>query len=278
VAEGLVAMSPLGRACNAIRRVPDRKWSAAALETAAGVPIATLRRAFRRTLGITPHEFVSACRRDRMLSSLREGASIADAIHGAGYGSVSRVYARRDNGVTLASYRKGGLGATMEWTSVASPIGRILVAATARGVSFVAIGATDAELVRALEHEYPRAAIKHGASPRLKRFASSAREVAFGRPIVAEIPADIVGTAFQWRVWRALTRIPPGATRSYSALAKAIGSPTSVRAAARACATNPTALIIPCHRVVGTDGQLRGYRWGLAAKKKLLEVENVSPL
>lgn len=268
-----LAGAALGRACAAIQRAPERPWRIAAIASLGGMSVSGVRRAFRRALGVSPRDYVAACRRQRLLAELRRGTPVVRAVYEAGYGSTSRVYERKDNGVTLASYRKGGRGASMEWTTVASPIGRILVAATPRGVAFVAVGATDAELVRALGREYPHASIGPGSSARLRRFASAARAVAFGQPVSTDVPADVVGTAFQWRVWRALTRIPSGATRSYTSLAKAIGAPTAIRAAARACAINPVALLVPCHRVVGSDGELRGYRWGIAVKRSLLERE-----
>lgn len=173
-------------------------------------------------------------------------------------------------GVTPASYRRGGAGACIVWTTVSSSIGRVLVAATAKGACFVAVGATDAELEAAIRTEFPCATLTRGSRPLLRQLAAAARAAARAKPVTWEMPADIVGTAFQWRVWRALTRIPPGRVASYAELAKTIGRPSAVRAVARACATNPLALVVPCHRVVGAGGELRGYRWGTERKGRLL--------
>jgi AraC family transcriptional regulator of adaptative response/methylated-DNA-[protein]-cysteine methyltransferase len=152
-------------------------------------------------------------------------------------------------------------------------VGRILVAATGRGLCFVQVGRTDEALLGLLREEFPLAAIDPSPSPELLPLAGAACAVAEVKPLPPDLPLDIRGTAFQWRVWRALTRIPRGETRSYSEIARAIGRPSAVRAVARACATNPIALVVPCHRVVAANGSLAGYRWGVDVKKKLLERE-----
>jgi AraC family transcriptional regulator of adaptative response/methylated-DNA-[protein]-cysteine methyltransferase len=152
-------------------------------------------------------------------------------------------------------------------------LGTILVAATTKGVCFVAIGDDVDALRDELARELPLATIAPRPSHALRPFAIAARAVASGQKPSEDVPADIRGTAFQWRVWRALKKIPLGATLTYAELAKAIGEPSAVRAVARACATNPAALFIPCHRVVGADGSLRGYRWGIDVKRRLIEKE-----
>jgi AraC family transcriptional regulator of adaptative response/methylated-DNA-[protein]-cysteine methyltransferase len=159
--------------------------------------------------------------------------------------------------------------------STDSPIGRIMVAATDRGLCFVQVGRTDAALRDLLCHEFPLAEIDNAPSAELEPLIGAARAIAEVKPLPSDLPVDIQGTAFQWRVWRALTRIPRGETRSYSQVAQAIGRPSAVRAVARACATNPLSLVVPCHRVVGSNGSLTGYRWGVDVKKKLLENERV---
>jgi len=175
-------------------------------------------------------------------------------------------------GMTPATYGRGGKGANIRWLSGASSIGRVMVAATERGLCFVQVGEAD-EMLRALHDEFPLAAIDTRPSRALKPLLTAALAVAAAKPLPPELPIDIRGTAFQWRVWRALTRIPRGETRSYSDIARAIGSPSSVRAVARACATNPVALVVPCHRMVRADGDLAGYRWGTSVKKQLLGKE-----
>ena len=262
------------RVCEAVARRPDARWSTATLARTGGASVAQLQRAFRATLGLAPRDYVLACRRRRFLDRLRNGQRVTDAVYDAGFGSPSRVYEQmRLPGMTPATYGRGGAGAVIDWTTIESPLGRIMVAATARGLCFVQIGADDAEMLEELGREFPSAAIGSAPADRLRPLAEAARAIALAQPIGAELPLDIRGTAFQWRVWRALTRIPVGETRTYSALAASIGQPTAVRAVARACATNPLSLVIPCHRVIGADGSLTGYRWGTEIKGQLLETE-----
>jgi AraC family transcriptional regulator, regulatory protein of adaptative response / methylated-DNA-[protein]-cysteine methyltransferase len=199
---------------------------------------------------------------------------VTEAIYEAGYGSPSRVYGALNlPGMTPATYGRGGLGARIRWAIAASPVGRVLVAATERGLCFVELGSTDRELAAALASEFPNAAIEERPSRTMEPFVDAALAVAKATNIPKDVPVDIRGTAFQWRVWRALTQIPRGETRSYSDVAAGIGRPSAVRAVARACATNPISLVVPCHRVVGKDGGVTGYRWGVDVKKALLAKE-----
>jgi len=154
-----------------------------------------------------------------------------------------------------------------------SSIGRILVAATERGLCFVEVGGADEALRAALRREFPHAEIAATPSRGLRALAEAARAAAEGTPQARVLPLDIRGTAFQWRVWRELTAIPRGQTRSYADVARAIGQPRAVRAVARACATNPIAVVVPCHRVIGADGSTGGYRWGIDTKRRLLRAE-----
>jgi AraC family transcriptional regulator of adaptative response/methylated-DNA-[protein]-cysteine methyltransferase len=233
-----------------------------------------MQRAFRSVLGLAPRDYVAACRRRRFLDSLRKGHHVTDATYEAGFGSSSRMYgAIRLPGMQPATYGRGGEGARIEWTTVASPLGLILVAATEKGLCFVEVGESVESLVRALKQEFPRADVTGRPSKALDALAAAARAVAIATDVPESIPIDIRGTAFQWRVWRALTRIPRGETRTYSQVAAAIDAASSVRAVARACATNPIALVVPCHRVIGSDGQMHGYRWGIRVKEQLLETE-----
>jgi AraC family transcriptional regulator of adaptative response/methylated-DNA-[protein]-cysteine methyltransferase len=262
------------RACEAVARRPEARWANASLSRVSGASVPQLQRAFRGLLGVSPREYVAACRHRRFLDTLRNGHRVTDAIYEAGYGSPSRVYgAIRLPGMTPATYGRGGAGARIAWTTTSSPVGRILVAATARGLCFVEVGRADASLRDALRREFPRAEIAEHSSKALAPFALAARAVAEANTVPDTVPLDIRGTAFQWRVWRALTRIPRGETRSYAAVAAAIGQPKAVRAVARACATNPIALVVPCHRVVGSDGTTGGYRWGSGTKRSLLRIE-----
>jgi len=262
------------RACLAVTARPDARWSSDQLAHIAGASPVQLQRAFKKVLGMSPRDFITASKRRRFLETLKKGGRVTDAVYEAGYGSSSRAYESiRLPGMTPATYGRGGKGAEIQWTSADSPIGRILVASTARGLCFVEVGLNDRELVVKLRDEFPLATIGDRPSARLGPLVAGARAIASARPVPPNLPVDIRGTAFQWRVWRALTRIPRGQTLSYAAVAAAIGQPSAVRAVARACATNPLALVVPCHRVVRTDGGLGGYRWGVGVKKRLLSKE-----
>lgn len=196
---------------------------------------------------------------------------MTDAIYEAGYGSPSRVYGDlKTPGMTPATYGRGGAGASIAWTTVVTRVGRVLVAATARGLCFVAIGHTEADLVAALRREFPAAEVDRQPSAGLGRYIGAVTTIANGERWTDTLPLDVRATAFQWRVWRALVRIPFGETRSYGDVAASIGRKSAARAVARACATNPVALVVPCHRVVPADGSTGGYRWGIGIKKQLL--------
>lgn len=262
------------RACQAVSSRPEGRWSSARLASVAGASPVQLQRAFRAVLGMSPRDFITASKRRRFLDALKKQGSVTTAIYDSGYGSPSRVYdAIRLPGMTPATYGRGGEGAHIRWMSSSSPVGRIMVASTTRGLCFVQVGDADAALLAELHDEFPLAAIDTRRSPALGPLMAAARAIAEAKPLPPELPVDVRGTAFQWRVWRALTRIPRGETRSYSQVAKDIGRPSAVRAVARACATNPLALVVPCHRVVGANGALTGYRWGMSVKKTLLEKE-----
>jgi AraC family transcriptional regulator of adaptative response/methylated-DNA-[protein]-cysteine methyltransferase len=261
------------RACAAVMSRPEVPWTSARLAKAGGTNPVQLQRAFRDVLGLSPRDYVVACRRKRFLETVKREKKVTDAIYSAGFGSPSRVYdAIRLPGMTPATYGRGGKGAHIRWMSGDSPVGHVCVAATDRGLCFVQIGSLD-DMQRELAREFPLADIDDRPSAALRPMLDAAVAAASAKQIPVEFPVDIRGTAFQWRVWRALTRIPRGETRSYSDLARAIGQPSAVRAVARACATNPVALVVPCHRVVAKTGAPGGYRWGGAIKKKLLTTE-----
>ena len=262
------------RACRAVSARPSARWNSRRLAAAAGTTPVRLQRAFRAVLGMSPRDFITASKHRRFLDVLKQRTTVTDAIYEAGYGSPSRVYeAIRLPGMTPATYGRGGRGAHIHWTTTDSPIGRIMVASTTRGLCFVQVGRTDRALLAALRLEFPLADVDARASNSLAPLKAAAQAVAALKAPPRDVAVDIRGTAFQWRVWRALTRIPRGETRSYGDVAAAIGRPSAVRAVARACATNPLALVVPCHRVVGRDGSLTGYRWGLRVKKTLLDEE-----
>jgi AraC family transcriptional regulator of adaptative response/methylated-DNA-[protein]-cysteine methyltransferase len=205
---------------------------------------------------------------------LREGACISESLYACGYGSPSRVYEKTNAqlGMTPASYRKGGAGMKIGFTVAASSLGKVLVAGTERGISAVYLGEDERSLVSELQKEYPRAEIARSAASNetwLKEILSRVE----GHAPSKDLPLDVQATAFQRRVWQELQKIPLGATRTYTQVARALGKPNSVRAVARACATNPTSIVVPCHRVIRADGELAGYRWGLQRKQELLERE-----
>jgi AraC family transcriptional regulator, regulatory protein of adaptative response / methylated-DNA-[protein]-cysteine methyltransferase len=238
---------------------------------------ATLRRAFLQVTGLRPRELAGALRLARFKKMLRDGKSITDALYETGYGSSSRVYERSNAqlGMTPATYQKGGKGMNIGYSVAKSGLGKVLVAATDRGVSAVYLGDSDANLIAELRQEYPRAEIVP-ATDTFERWVKEIVERVEGKPPRMELPLDLQATAFQRRVWQELQQIPRGSTRTYSQVAKTVGNPKAVRAVARACATNPVCIVVPCHRVIREDGNLAGYRWGLSRKQQLLAQEQAT--
>ncbi|MEJ5203405.1 MAG: bifunctional DNA-binding transcriptional regulator/O6-methylguanine-DNA methyltransferase Ada, partial [Anaerolineales bacterium] len=234
-----------------------------------------LQRLFKMVTGVTPRRYAIQRRTERFKAQLRNGQPVTEAVYAAGYGSSSRLYegAGEQLGMTPAVYRAGGKGMNIEYTIVDCPLGRMLVAATERGVCAVSFGGKDAELEKALHAEYPQANIQRGGE-RLNGWVQALLHHLAGTMPHLDLPLDVQASAFQRRVWEELRRIPYGERRSYAQIAEAIGQPKAVRAVARACAANPAAVIIPCHRVLRSDGTLGGYRWGLERKKALLEKES----
>jgi len=243
---------------------------AARLNTTPG----TLRRAFQQVTGLRPRDLAAALRVARFKKMLRQGKQIADALYETGYGSTSRVYEKSNAqlGMTPATYRKGGKNMKIGYAIAKSSLGKILVGATERGISAVYLGDADAKLLEELRDEYPHAEISAGGDS-FEQWVKEIVQRVEGNPPRLELPLDLQATAFQRRVWQELQRIPRGSTRTYTQVARALGSPKAVRAVARACATNPVSIVVPCHRVIREDGSLAGYRWGLSRKEQLLAQE-----
>jgi AraC family transcriptional regulator of adaptative response/methylated-DNA-[protein]-cysteine methyltransferase len=233
-----------------------------------------LRRAFRRATGLSTKEFEQAFRLTRFKKMLRDGSSVTEALYACGYGSSSRLYEKANSqlGMTPASYRKGGGGMQIRYTVANTTLGKVLVAATERGISAVYLGENERDLAQELRREYAKAEIIRAAEGNEGWLKEVVRRVEGSAPSV-ELPLDVQATAFQRRVWQELQKIPRGTTRTYTEVAKSLGKPRSVRAVAKACATNPVSIVVPCHRVIRADGTLAGYRWGLSRKEKLLERE-----
>jgi AraC family transcriptional regulator of adaptative response/methylated-DNA-[protein]-cysteine methyltransferase len=264
------------RVCAEIEGSPDEAVSLRRLAELTGLSPAHLQRTFRRAMGITPRQYADALRVARLKSELRKGKDVTTALHSVSYGSSSRLYEKSDTqlGMTPATYRRGGSGMKISYTIAPCSLGHVLVAATARGISAVYLGDRDSELTDALRKEYPRADIQRDTGDQTKWVQEIVRHIAGLNPEL-DLPTDVVATAFQRRVWEALQAIPSGTTRTYSEVARSIGRPSATRAVARACATNPTSLVVPCHRVVRVDGGLGGYRWGLERKQSLLARERL---
>jgi AraC family transcriptional regulator of adaptative response/methylated-DNA-[protein]-cysteine methyltransferase len=266
-----------------VRQLLERAEEAPTLQDlaeAASLSPSHLQRAFRRRYGMSPAEYHRARRFGQLKNALRKGAAVSDAVYDAGFGSGSRVYEHSDRllGMTPASYRAGGAGADIRYTTTGTPLGRLLVATTSRGICSVTLGDTDAELEQRLANEFPKAARERVDAGREEWLdaviARIASELGWSDAAAPDLPPlDVAATAFQWRVWTALTRIPSGTTKSYGELAAELGMPKAARAIGNACGNNRLALIVPCHRIVREDGSLGGWRWGVERKRELLANE-----
>ena len=266
------------RICHAIDEHQEEPQTLETLSTEIGMSAHHLQRTFKEVMGITPRQYAESQRLKRFKAKVKDGSSVTDAMYDAGYGSSRALYEKSSSqlGMTPRTYRRGGKDMRIVYTIAGCALGRLLVAATERGICSVALGGSDAELTAALFAEYPQASIDSKdtrISPSLNLWTSKVLDSLNGRTPHIELPLDIQGTAFQWQVWDELRRIPFGETRSYQEIASAIGKPKAVRAVASACAGNHAALVIPCHRVIRGDKTLGGYRWGIERKKKLLAQE-----
>jgi AraC family transcriptional regulator of adaptative response/methylated-DNA-[protein]-cysteine methyltransferase len=239
----------------------------------------TVQRLFKQKLGVSPLQYQRALRLGSLRTALKKGGNVTDAIYNAGFGSSSRAYEGAQLGMTPARFAAGGRGEQITYTTARSPFGWLVVGATARGLCWLALGATSADAEASLRKEFPLATLRR--DPSLSGLVDAALCQIDGKGTQSnsnpreKLPLDLRGTAFQLRVWQALRAIPRGQTRSYSQLARELGNPKATRAVARACATNRVALVVPCHRVVGVSGALTGYRWGVERKRQLLEAEGL---
>jgi AraC family transcriptional regulator of adaptative response/methylated-DNA-[protein]-cysteine methyltransferase len=257
----------VARLCRYLAAHRDRSVTLADLAKLARSSPFTVQRKFTRVLGISPRAYQAQLRSTSMRRSLSApGASITGAIYEAGYGSSSRFYeqAATDLGMSPTRFRDRGLNETIRFATAQCELGLLLVAATERGVCSVMLGDEPAALEQSLRQQFSAAKVVPDAAGMTEH------------PAAGDLPLDLRATAFQARVWQALREIPRGQTRSYAEVAQAVGQPSAVRAVARACATNPVAIAVPCHRVIGSDGSLTGYRWGIERKKKLLEMEKMN--
>lgn len=265
-------------ACRFIERTDDRVPTVAELADALDCSPDGLRRAFSRVLGVTPRQYADSLRRERLRDGLRAGDDVTLALFSAGYGSTSRLYesAHDHLGMTPASYKAGGAGATVVYTVVDSPLGSLLVAATERGLCQIDIGDSEASVEARLRREFHAAALQRDDRG-LRELVTEVLLRLDGRATVADLPLDVQGTAFQRRVWEELRRIPVGETRTYGEIAAAIGEPRAARAVGSACGKNPVPVVVPCHRVVPASGGVGNYGLGPERKRELLRREGATP-
>jgi AraC family transcriptional regulator of adaptative response/methylated-DNA-[protein]-cysteine methyltransferase len=260
--------------CRLIEESDGEPVTLAALSQRLGLSSFHLQRTFKSVMGISPRRYAETCRVKKFKQSVRQGEALTSALYDAGYGSSSRLYesAAAQLGMTPATYGKGGRGAVINYATAPTALGWLLVAATGKGVCAVMLGDSEASLKDGLLREFPAAQVRREHEPLREALAAVVAYLESKAPHL-DLPLDIQATAFQRRVWEQLRAIPYGQTSSYGEVARAIGRETAVRAVARACATNPVALVIPCHRVIREDKSLGGYRWGLKRKQQLLETE-----
>ncbi|MDY0975365.1 bifunctional DNA-binding transcriptional regulator/O6-methylguanine-DNA methyltransferase Ada [Massilia sp. CFBP9012] len=263
----------VARACRLIEEAEEEP-DLDTLAQAAGMSRFHFHRVFKSQTGITPKAYAAARRGARVRQELEGGASVTDALYCAGYGSSGRFYAASNEvlGMQPSNYRAGGQGETIRFAVAECSLGAILVAATGRGICAILMGDQPEPLVEDLQARFPKAELR-GAEEGFERTVALVIGLVEQPRIGLELPLDVRGTAFQQRVWQALRAIPSGQTVTYAELAERVGVPDGARAVAGACAANPVAVAIPCHRVVRTGGALSGYRWGIERKRTLLERE-----
>lgn len=246
----------------------------AELAREAGMSPYHFHRLFKATTGVTPKAYANAHRSERVRSQLKNGASITKVVYDAGYGSSARFYdtAGHALGMKPGQYRSGGRNLQIRYAVAPCSLGLVLAGATSKGLCAIFLGDDATSLQRDLRERFPNAALIEGDREFAKLLAKVAASIETPRK-AASLPIDIIGTAFQQQVWAALRDIAPGETATYAQIARRIGKPKAVRAVGTACGANPIAVAVPCHRVVGSDGKLTGYRWGLDRKRALLDRE-----
>jgi AraC family transcriptional regulator, regulatory protein of adaptative response / methylated-DNA-[protein]-cysteine methyltransferase len=265
------------QACKYIEGNLQRKLTLATLSRHLGLSPYHFQRTFKRVLGVSPRQYVAARRLARMKRLLRSGETVNNSLYNAGFSSRSRVYENVQGGfgVNPGEFRRGGEGLRIRYSITDSPLGRLLVAGTEKGVCGVSIGDSDTFVEASLAEDYPSALLIR-SDEEMRGWMGAFAKYFQGEPFAANLPINVKATAFQSRVWKIIQSIPFGKTTTYSQIANEIGKPGASRAVARACATNPVALVIPCHRVIGKDGGLKGYRWGKEKKQALLKLEETA--
>jgi AraC family transcriptional regulator of adaptative response/methylated-DNA-[protein]-cysteine methyltransferase len=264
--------------CRFIEARSDETLRLEDLAAQAGMSPSHFHRTFKSVVGLSPKQYVDEARLRKLKKGLKVSGDVVEAVYGAGYGSSSRVYERADTrlGMTPNQYRKGGRNVTITFSTIETPLGLIMIGATDRGLCFLQFGDTREGLLAMLKKEYPSAQVEAMAKPYhadFQRWIEALNGYLAGTHPHLELPVDIRATAFQIRVWDYLQSIPYGEVQSYGEVAAGVGNPKATRAAARACAANKVALVIPCHRVIRGTGELGGYRWGLARKRMLIDRE-----
>jgi AraC family transcriptional regulator, regulatory protein of adaptative response / methylated-DNA-[protein]-cysteine methyltransferase len=276
--QGISSRTELVRqVCHFINRHLDEKLTLASLSREACLSPFHFQWIFKNILGLSPRQYIEARRLERVKDSLRHGETVTNAVYGAGFTSKGRLYERSPNqlGINPGTFRRGGEGLSIHYTIVDSPLGRLLLGATGKGICAVCMGASDEAVESALKEDY-YAADLYRNDRQMEKWAEQFSRYFDGKEFPQDLPIDVQATAFQWKVWKHIQSIPYGRTMTYSQIAEELGEPRAVRAVANACATNHLALLIPCHRVVGKSGDLRGYKWGLKRKKALLSMEKQS--
>jgi len=265
--------------CRYIDGHSDSRLDLEALAARAGLSRFHLQRTFKAVVGVTPKQYADGRRMAKLKGGLKRAKDVTEAVYDAGFGSSSRVYERADTrlGMTPNQYRRGGEGVQITYAAEPTALGLMMIGATDRGICFLQFGESEDELLAALQKEYPKAQVQamRRPDPQFRAWMEALQQHLAGRTGSAanEIPLDIRATAFQLRVWNYLQSIPPGEVQSYREVARGIGRPSAVRAVARACSSNTVAVLIPCHRVIRGSGELGGYRWGLARKRALIDLE-----
>jgi AraC family transcriptional regulator, regulatory protein of adaptative response / methylated-DNA-[protein]-cysteine methyltransferase len=262
------------RICKYIESNLDEKLTLKILSRQTGLSPFHFQRLFKRALGISPRQYVEALRLERVKRSLTNGETVTNSLYNAGFTSKSRLYEKSPPqlGVSPGTFRRGGEGLRIHYTIVDSRIGRVLLAATERGACAVCMGASDEVVEAALREDYYAADLQRDDEG-MKTWTEALLSYFDGHEFPRDVPLDVQATAFQWKVWKEIQSIPYGHTATYSNIANSLGAPHAARAVARACATNPVAILIPCHRVIGKDGNLHGYGWGVKRKRTLLSLE-----